>query len=310
MTDAIESIQQFLQAFQRKFCLAMNAVDGGQSFVIDSWQRPADHPLQGYGVSCVLEQGAVFERGGANFSYVQADQLPPAATAARSELTGAAFSALGVSIVMHPVNPYAPTSHANVRYFEATAPRGEKVWWFGGGFDLTPFYGFTEDCVSWHTAAKEACETLSAEAYVQFKKNADDYFYLKNRAEQRGIGGIFYDDLDAPDFEQCFAFMQSVAEHYLQAYSEIILRRKDHAYGQQEREFQLLRRGRYVEFNLLYDRGTLFGLQSGGRTESILMSLPPQVSWQYDRTYPAGTPEAQLTDYFLKPRDWICKSRN
>jgi coproporphyrinogen III oxidase len=305
MADSIESIQQFLRAFQQRFCSVMADIDGVQTFAVDAWQKPADASLRGEGVSCVLEHGAVFERGGVNFSCVHGDQLPQAATEARSDLSGAAFSALGVSIVMHPLNPYAPTSHANVRYLETTKSNGEKMWWFGGGFDLTPYYGFDEDCILWHQAAKQACDGLDAGAYTKYKKWADDYFYLKNRNEQRGIGGIFYDDLCAPDFASCFAFMQRVAERYLEAYTAIVLRRKDYLYGQGERDFQLIRRGRYVEFNLLYDRGTLFGLQSGGRTESILMSLPPEVRWQYDRTYSVGTPEAKLTDYFLQPRDWV-----
>jgi len=307
MVESIESIQQFLQAFQKKFCGAMSALDGNQSFVEDAWQKSEHGSLRGHGVSYVLEQGAVFERAGVNFSSVQGDALPQAATAARTDLAGASFAAVGVSIVMHPLNPYAPTSHANVRYLEATSAQGKKIWWFGGGFDLTPYYGFEQDCIEWHRAAQSACAPLDQQAYVRFKKWADDYFYLKNRNEQRGIGGIFYDDLCTPNFAECFAFMQRVAEQYLTVYLSLVQRRKDHPYAQRERDFQLIRRGRYVEFNLLYDRGTLFGLQSGGRTESILVSLPPTVQWAYDRSYPADSAEAQLTNYFLQPRDWLAE---
>jgi coproporphyrinogen III oxidase len=285
----------------------MSSLDGAKIFQEEIYQWPADKVLSGNSISCVLEQGDIFERAGANFSHIHGKTLPTAATLSRPELVGAPFSALGVSIVMHPLNPYAPTSHANFRYFEAKKPDGTKEWWFGGGFDLTPYYGFDEDCISWHQAAKNAADLLDSDAYSRFKSWADDYFYLKNRREQRGIGGIFYDDLNQPDFETCFLFMQKAAEEYLQAYKKIITLRKDHPYSERERSFQLFRRGRYVEFNLLYDRGTLFGLQSDGRTEAILMSLPPRVTWQYNRKIEPNSAEQRLTEYFLKPQDWLAQ---
>ena len=304
-SDTITSIKHYLLDFQQRFCQTMSAIDQQKTFFNDSWKRDASSPLQGGGISCVLENGGVFEKAGANFSHVEGKSLAPSATAHRPELTGAAFTALGVSIVMHPRNPYAPTSHANVRYFEAHTADGKTHAWFGGGFDLTPYYGFEDDCVEWHQHAKAACDPFGAEVYADFKKWADDYFHLKHRDEQRGIGGIFFDDLNAFGFENGFAFIQQVAEHYLQAYASIVNRRKNTAYGERERNFQLYRRGRYVEFNLLYDRGTIFGLQSGGRTESILMSLPSPVHWQYDWHAEPGSEEARLTEYFLKPRDWV-----
>ncbi|MCD6048400.1 MAG: coproporphyrinogen oxidase [Gammaproteobacteria bacterium] len=305
MSENISCIKTFLLDFQQRFCHTMANIDGKETFLQDSWQRESTSVLQGNGISCVLENGAVFEKAGANFSCVSGKTLPPSATAHRPELAGGAFSALGVSIVMHPLNPYAPTSHANVRYFETITPDGKQHGWFGGGFDLTPYYGFDEDCIEWHQHAKVACDSFAPNAHAKFKQWADEYFYLKHRQEERGIGGIFYDDLSEPTFEKCFSFMQAVAENYLLAYEKLVTRRKSHAYGERERNFQLMRRGRYVEFNLLYDRGTLFGLQSGGRTESILMSLPSPVAWTYDWKPEPGSPEAKLTEYFLQPKDWI-----
>ena len=294
------AIEAYLLALQDRICGALSGIDGAV-FREDAWQRPGG----GGGRSRVLEEGAVFEKAGINFSKVYGAGLPPSATAHRPELAGRDFEALGVSLVIHPRNPYVPTSHANVRFFIARKPDAEPVWWFGGGFDLTPYYGFDADAAHWHRVAREACAPFGDEVYPRYKKWCDDYFYLKHRNEPRGIGGLFFDDLNTWGFERCFAFMQSVGDHYLPAYVPIVERRKDHAYGEREREFQLYRRGRYVEFNLVYDRGTLFGLQSGGRTESILMSLPPRVSWRYDWHPEPGTPEARLYDRFLQPRDWV-----
>jgi coproporphyrinogen III oxidase len=247
----------------------------------------------------------VFEQAGVNFSHVLGDNLPPSATAQRPELAGRRFEALGVSLVVHPHNPYVPTCHCNVRFFIASKAGAEPVWWFGGGFDLTPYYGFEDDAVHWHKTAKAACDPFGKDYYARFKKWCDEYFYIKHRNEPRGVGGLFFDDLNENDFHHCFGFMQSVGDHLLPAYLPIVQRRKDTPYGKRERDFQCYRRGRYVEFNLVYDRGTLFGLQSGGRTESILMSLPPQVSWRYDWQPEPGSPEAKLYEIFLKPRDWL-----
>jgi coproporphyrinogen III oxidase len=253
----------------------------------------------------VLADGAVFEQAGVNFSHVYGKNLPPSATAQRPEIAGRSFQAVGVSLVIHPRNPHVPTAHCNVRFFSAERNGADPVWWFGGGFDLTPYYGYAEDCVHWHTTARSACEPFGADYYARFKKWCDDYFYLKHRNEPRGIGGLFFDDFNEKNFAHAFGFMQSVGNHYLPAYLPIVQRRKSVPYGERERDFQLYRRGRYVEFNLVYDRGTLFGLQSGGRAESILMSLPPVVKWRYDWKPAAGTPEAKLYEVFLKPRDWI-----
>ena len=247
----------------------------------------------------------MFEQAGVNFSHVLGDKLPPSATAHRPELAGRHWLAMGVSLVIHPRNPYAPTSHANVRFFMAEKDGAEPVWWFGGGFDLTPYYGFEEDARHWHRTARNACEPFGPDVYPRYKKWCDEYFFLKHRDEPRGIGGLFYDDLNEGGFGRCFDFMKSVGDHYIPAYAPIIERRRDTPYAERERDFQLYRRGRYVEFNLVYDRGTLFGLQSGGRTESILMSLPPLVKWRYNWRPEAGTPEAKLYDVFLKPRDWV-----
>jgi len=252
----------------------------------------------------VLSEGAAFEQAGVGFSHVHGPGLPPSATVQRPELAGRSFEALGVSLVFHPHNPFAPTTHMNVRFFLAEKPGEEPVWWFGGGFDLTPYYGFEEDAIHWHRTARAACEPFGAEVYQRFKRWCDDYFFLKHRGEPRGIGGIFFDDLNDWGFERSFELLRSVGDHFLPAYLPILQRRRETPYGKGEKDFQLYRRGRYVEFNLVWDRGTLFGLQSGGRTESILMSLPPLVRWRYNWHPEPGTPEAQLYEEFLKPRDW------
>jgi len=301
----LSKIRAYLLTLQNQICAALEEMEEhGKTFQEDAWER-VDSPLQGGGRVRILQDGTVFEQAGINFSHVWADQLPPSASASRPELAGRSFQALGVSLVIHPRNPYAPTSHANVRFFVATQPDAEPIWWFGGGFDLTPYYGFEEDCTHWHRNAKAACEPFGEDVYTRYKGWCDDYFFLKHRNEPRGIGGLFFDDLNEWSFERCFSFMQSVGDHYLPAYLPILQRRCVMSYGQRERSFQLYRRGRYVEFNLVYDRGTLFGLQSGGRTESILMSLPPAVNWRYNWQPEPGSPEARLYEQFLHPRDWL-----
>ena len=297
----IAAVKAYLLALQDDICQQLAAEDGQASFVEDAWQRPAG----GGGRTRVLSNGAVFEQAGVNFSHVFGDQLPASATAHRPELAGRTFQAMGVSLVIHPHNPYVPTSHANVRFFIAEKAGEAPVWWFGGGFDLTPYYGNSADCVAWHQTAKTACEPFGADVYPRYKQWCDDYFFLKHRNETRGIGGLFFDDLNEWGFEQSFAFMRSVGNHYIQAYRPIVAKRKATPYGERQRDFQLYRRGRYVEFNLVYDRGTLFGLQSGGRTESILMSLPPLVKWQYAYEPEAGSEEATLYTDFLGKRDWL-----
>jgi coproporphyrinogen III oxidase len=300
------AVRDYLLDLQDRLCAALAAEDGAVPFQEDAWDRPvATSAIQGGGRTRVLDAGALFEQAGVGFSHVRGARLPPAATAGRPELAGRGFQALGVSLVVHPRNPYVPTSHANVRFFMAEKADAEPVWWFGGGFDLTPYYGFEEDCVHWHRTAREACEPFGAEVYPRYKRWCDEYFFLKHRNEPRGIGGLFFDDLNDGGFERCFAFMRSVGDHYLPAYLPIARRRRSMPYGRRERDFQLYRRGRYVEFNLVYDRGTLFGLQSGGRTESILMSLPPEVRWRYNWRPAPGSPEARLYDVFLRPRDWL-----
>ena len=294
------AVLHWLQQLQDDICAALEAEDGGARFREDDWQRPGG----GGGRSRVLAEGAVIEKGGVNFSHVQGTELPAAATAARPELAGCGFEAMGVSLVIHPRNPYVPTSHANVRFFVAERPDREPVWWFGGGFDLTPYYGQVEDCVHWHRVARAACEPSGPEVYPRFKRWCDDYFHLRHRNEARGVGGLFFDDLNTPDFAHCFALTRRIGEAYIPAYRPIMARRKHQPYGERERNFQLYRRGRYVEFNLVYDRGTLFGLQTGGRTESILMSLPPLVRWDYDWHPEPGSAEAELYERFLPPRDW------
>lgn len=295
------AVSDYLLELQDRICNSLQAFEPKTRFREDNWQRDAG----GGGRSRVLEQGDVFEKAGINFSHVHGDGLPASATAHRPELAGRSFEALGVSLVIHPRNPYVPTSHANVRFFIAEKPDSAPVWWFGGGFDLTPYYGFEEDAVHWHTTARAACEPFGADIYPRFKQWCDEYFYLKHRDEPRGIGGLFFDDFNETGFEQSFAFMRSVGDHYIPAYAPIVEKRLGQDWGERERDFQLYRRGRYVEFNLVYDRGTLFGLQTGGRTESILMSLPPAVSWRYDWHPQADSPEAELYQRFLKPRDWV-----
>jgi len=304
-TPNIDAVKTYLLNLQDRICKALEEEDGQERFKEDRWDRAEG----GGGISRVLTEGAVFEQAGVNFSHVYGDKLPPSATAHRPELAGRTFQALGVSLVMHPRNPYVPTSHANVRFFIAEKEGAEPVWWFGGGFDLTPYYGFEEDAAHWHNVAREACQPFGEDMYPRYKKWCDDYFFLKHRGEPRGIGGLFFDDLNEGGFARCFGFMTSVGDQYINAYLPIVARRKNTPYGERERDFQLYRRGRYVEFNLVYDRGTLFGLQSGGRTESILMSLPPLVKWRYNWRPEPGTPEARLYDVFLKPRDWLADEK-
>lgn len=297
----IQAVKDYLIGLQERICQRLETVDGQASFIRDSWQRPEG----GGGISRVLADGGVIEKGGVNFSHVMGETMPASATAHRPHLAGAPWQAMGVSLVIHPNNPYVPTSHANVRFFIATPEDSAPVYWFGGGYDLTPYYGFEEDCVHWHRTAKAACQPFGDSVYADYKRWCDDYFYLKHRQEPRGVGGLFFDDYNTGDFDRDFAFMQAVGDSYIEAYEPIVRRRMDQPWGEREREFQLYRRGRYVEFNLVYDRGTLFGLQSGGRTESILMSLPPLVRWDYDRRPEPGTEEARLTEYFLTGRDWL-----
>ena len=295
-----ELVKTWLQDLQSKIVAALEAVDG-QPFVRDGWTRPTG----GGGLSCVIENGGVFERGGVNFSHVTGPALPPSATAARPELAGRAFEAMGVSLVLHPRNPYAPTAHMNVRYFVATAEGQEPVWWFGGGMDLTPYYGEVDDAVHFHRTCQQALQPFGEHYHPQYKAWCDRYFYLKHRNEPRGVGGIFFDDLNEGCFDHCFALTQSVGEHFVNAYLPIVERRCQRPYGEHERDWQAYRRGRYVEFNLVFDRGTLFGLQSGGRTESILMSMPPVVKWRYNWQPEAGSAEARLMSEFLVEKDWV-----
>jgi coproporphyrinogen III oxidase len=292
-------VKNYLTNLQDTIVAALEQLDGG-TFRRDAWTRKEG----GGGVSRLIEDGVLFERGGVNFSHVMGASLPPSASAERPELAGRSFEALGVSLVLHPRNPHVPTVHMNVRCFVATEDGAVPVWWFGGGMDLTPYYGYEEDTVQFHRACKAALAPFGAEFHPRFKAWCDRYFFLKHRAEPRGVGGIFFDDLSAPDFATCFALTRSVGDHFVDAYRPIAERRRDLPYGERERDFQAYRRGRYVEFNLVYDRGTLFGLQSGGRTESILMSLPPVVKWRYDWRPEPGTSEARLYEIFLVPRDW------
>lgn len=296
-----EAVKAYLLQLQQTICDTLAAEDGSGDFIVDDWQRPEG----GGGRSRVLAGGSVFEKAGVNFSHVMGDSLPPSATAARPELAGRSYQAMGVSLVIHPLNPYVPTSHANVRMFVAEREGSEPVWWFGGGYDLTPYYGNRDDCRHWHRVAADACAPFGDEVYPRYKQWCDEYFHLKHRGEPRGVGGLFYDDLNEGGFDRCFAFMRAVGDSYLPAYVPIVQRRKNQAWGERERQFQLYRRGRYVEFNLVFDRGTLFGLQSGGRTEAILMSLPPLVRWEYDYQPEPGSAEAELTDYYLQHRDWL-----
>ena len=299
--DNISEVGNYLQQLQGRICEAIEAEDRKSTFIEERW----DHPSGGGGRSRVLEKGALVEKGGVNFSHVMGESLPPAASARRPELAGRSFQALGVSLVIHPDNPYVPTSHANVRLIVAEKPGSDPIWWFGGGYDLTPYYGFEEDCRHWHEIARQACRSFGEDVYSRYKKWCDAYFYLKHRGETRGVGGLFFDDLNEWDFSTCFDFMQSVGNSYLDAYLPIIRRRKLHSFGENEKSFQRYRRGRYAEFNLLYDRGTIFGIQSGGRTESILMSLPPQVEWRYNWQPEAGSVEEAFPEKFLTPKDWL-----
>jgi len=299
----IHAVRAYFMDLQDRICHQIEAEDGGAKFVEDEWQREGSGG--GGGRTRVLTDGAVFEQGGVNFSQVTGESLPPSATASRPELAGRSFEALGVSLVIHPHNPYVPTSHANVRFFIAEKEGEEPIWWFGGGYDLTPYYGNEEDVIAWHQTAKSACDPFGDNVYADYKQWCDDYFFLKHRNEPRGVGGLFFDDLNAGGFEHCFNLMKSVGDSYTKAYLPIVKKRKNTEFGEKQRDFQLYRRGRYVEFNLVYDRGTLFGLQSGGRTESILMSLPPLVKWQYNWQPEAGSPEDTLYQQFLKPRNWL-----
>jgi coproporphyrinogen III oxidase len=294
------AVLNYLRGLQERICTAVSAVDGGAQFRRDQWQRTEG----GGGDSRVLRGGVVFEQAGVNFSHVMGHKLPPSATAQRPDLADAKWIAAGVSLVIHPLNPYVPTTHANVRFFAATNGDTE-AWWFGGGFDLTPYYPFDEDVLHWHRTAQAACEPFGEDVYRSHKEWCDRYFFLKHRNETRGVGGLFFDDLNEGGFERCFAYQRSVGDHFLSAYLPIVARRKDLPHGERERQFQLYRRGRYVEFNLVYDRGTSFGLQSGGRTESILMSLPPLVRWEYDWHPEPGSPEERLYRDYLRPRDWL-----
>ena len=298
----IEQVKKYLVNLQESICSDLESLDGGAVFEKDHWTRKDGN---GRGITSVICDGNVFEKGGVNFSIVEGNKMPNSATALRPELEGRKYTALGVSLVLHPHNPYVPTVHSNVRFFVAEESAKDPVWWFGGGFDLTPFYGFDEDAVHWHTTAKKACLPFGEKVYSQYKKWCDDYFYLEHRDEQRGIGGLFFDDLNEGGFDRCFEFMKSVGNHFIEAYLPIVIKRKDTPYGEKERDFQLYRRGRYVEFNLIYDRGTLFGLQSGGRTESILMSMPPEVKWPYQFQVEKDSEEGKLYNHYLKPKEWI-----
>ena len=314
MSIDVAAVKNYLLDLQNRICAGLEQEEASSDqknssarFVTEEWQR--DGGLQqkdtGGGITRVLENGAVFEKGGVNFSHVLGDAMPASATAHRPELAGRAFEAMGVSLVMHPNNPYVPTSHANVRFFIARKNGEPDVWWFGGGYDLTPYYGFDEDCQHWHRTAKAACDPFGDSVYADYKRWCDDYFYIKHRNEHRGAGGLFFDDLNSWGFEKSFAFMRSIGDSYLPAYQPIVSRTKKLQYGARERDFQLYRRGRYVEYNLVYDRGTLFGLQTGGRTESILMSLPPQVAWRYNWQPESGSPEEKLYTDYIVTRDWV-----
>lgn len=298
----IDDVKNYLLTLQNTICRRLEDEDGGAVFHEDRWEHQ-DHG--GGGITRVIANGAVFEQGGVNFSHVRGSMLPPAITANKPELIGKKFEAMGVSLVLHPRNPYVPTTHLNVRFFVAYNDSGEAYWWFGGGYDLTPYYGFIEDCQHWHQTAYNSCQPFGAEVYANYKKQCDEYFFLKHRNEARGIGGIFFDYLNEWEFEKCFEFMRSVGDQFITAYLPIVQRRKLMAYGERERQFQLYRRGRYVEFNLIYDKGTLFGLQFGGRTESILMSLPPLVSWKYNWSPAVGSEEEKLYKIFLTPQNWL-----
>ncbi|MCK6265655.1 oxygen-dependent coproporphyrinogen oxidase [Vibrio sp. ZSDE26] len=297
-------VKQFLLSLQDNICSELEQADGSARFEHDDWEKGPTERLSGGGRTRVMRDGAIFEQGGVNFSHVLGEKMPASATAHRPELAGRKFEAMGVSLVMHPKNPFIPTSHANVRFFIAEKEGADPIWWFGGGFDLTPFYPFEEDCQYWHNVAKEICDPFGSEVYPEHKAWCDKYFFLPHRDETRGVGGLFFDDLNHWEFDKCFDYMKAVGKGFTAAYVPIVKRRKETLFGDRERQFQLYRRGRYVEFNLVYDRGTLFGLQSGGRTESILMSMPPLARWEYDYQVENGSAEADLYENYLKPRDW------
>ena len=298
----IEQIKKYLLDLQVDICEEFGNLDSKSNFDTDIWKRDDG---RGRGITRVISDGSLFEKGGVNYSIISGDKMPKSATALRPDLEGRKYTALGLSLVLHPDNPYIPTTHANLRFFIAEEAGKDPIWWFGGGFDLTPYYGFDEDAIHWHQTAKNACLPFGDNTYRNYKKWCDDYFYLSHRDEQRGIGGLFFDDLNEGGFEKCFEFLQSVGNHFIKAYLPIVEKRMNFPYTPKEKEFQLFRRGRYVEFNLIQDRGTLFGLQSGGRTESILMSLPPTVKWVYQYEIESKSAEDKLTNYFLKPKDWI-----
>lgn len=302
---AIGDVKDYLLSLQNRIVAELEHIDGRATFKEDAWEREGG----GGGRSRVLRNGAVFEQAGVNFSHVYGAEMPPSATRHRPELAGLNFQAAGVSLVLHPLNPYVPTTHANFRYFVAGDGGDTAAWWFGGGYDLTPYYPFLDDVLHWHRTAQAACQALGPDAYPRYKAWCDEYFFLKHRNETRGVGGLFFDDLNEPDFDTCFAFVKAAGDSFMRAYAPVVERRRRHRFGERQRNFQLYRRGRYVEFNLLYDRGTLFGLQSGGRTESILMSLPPLVRWEYDWQPAPGSDEARLYSDYLRPRDWLGDSK-
>ncbi|MBO68517.1 MAG: oxygen-dependent coproporphyrinogen oxidase [Acidiferrobacteraceae bacterium] len=300
----IIDVETYFRSLQKYICGELELADGRGEFHNDNWSKS-----NGEGITSVLSSGDVFEQVGVNFSKVRGDKMPPAATAIRNKLTGNTFQAMGVSVIVHPLNPYVPTSHMNVRFFLSEDSQQTQAWWFGGGFDLTPYYGYVEDAVHWHTLARNACQPFGTELYPKFKQKCDDYFRIEHRDEQRGIGGLFFDDFNERSFSHSFGLTQSIGNHFLPAYLPIVEKRKNVTFGDHQRQFQLFRRGRYVEFNLLHDRGTRFGLQSGGRTPSILISLPPQATWQYEKpTNKKDTPEERLSDEFLQPKDWLVDS--
>ena len=298
----IEQVKKYLLNLQNDICEEFGKLDSISNFDTDIWKREDG---RGNGITRVISDGSLFEKGGVNYSIITGDKMPKSATSLRPELEGRKYTALGISLVLHPDNPFIPTTHANVRFFIAEEKGKDPIWWFGGGFDLTPYYGFDEDAIHWHQTAKNACMSFGDKTYQDYKKWCDDYFYLNHRDEQRGIGGLFFDDLNKGGFDQCFEFMKSVGNHFSEAYLPIVKKRMNTSYTDKQKEFQLFRRGRYVEFNLIQDRGTLFGLQSGGRTESILMSLPPSVKWSYQHKIDPNSNEEKLTSYFLKPKDWV-----
>ena len=298
----IEQVKKYLLNLQNDICEEFGKLDSISNFDTDIWKREDG---RGNGITRVISDGSLFEKGGVNYSIITGDKMPKSATTLRPELEGRKYTALGISLVLHPDNPFIPTTHTNVRFFIAEEKGKDPIWWFGGGFDLTPYYGFDEDAIHWHQTAKNACMSFGDKTYQDYKKWCDDYFYLNHRDEQRGIGGLFFDDLNKGGFDQCFEFMKSVGNHFSEAYLPIVKKRMNTSYTDKQKEFQLFRRGRYVEFNLIQDRGTLFGLQSGGRTESILMSLPPSVKWSYQHKIDPNSNEEKLTSYFLKPKDWV-----